>query len=226
MAGEAKTRLAPALGAEGAARLAEALLRDTWRILEEDADITPILATTGAGAALLPALLRPAGPPPPILLQGEGPFGERLERVLRALLAGGGPALVIGADAPGLRAEAIHAAAARLEAAEAVLCPAEDGGYWLIGLRVCPPGLLDGIPWSQPGTLAATAARLRELGLRVALGEPGWDVDEPADLERLRALVTDGHLSLPATAAALGLRPADAAPPPPPGDAGRPGRAR
>lgn len=75
--------------------------------------------------------------------QGEGDLGSRLENALRRALAGGKPAaIVIGTDSPDLPAELLDAARAALKDADAVLGPSADGGFYLIGLRSCPEGLL------------------------------------------------------------------------------------
>lgn len=98
----------------------------------------------------------------------------------------------VGSDHPTLPLERVRRAFELLAAgSDVVLGPADDGGYYLIALR---PGavrrrLFAEIPWSTGGVLAATGARCRELGLRVTHLPPGHDVDEPADLERLAALL-------------------------------------
>lgn len=98
----------------------------------------------------------------------------------------------VGSDHPTLPLERVRRAFELLTGeADVVLGPADDGGYYLIALR---PGavrrrLFAEIPWSTGGVLAATGARCRELGLRVTHLPPGHDVDEPADLERLAALL-------------------------------------
>ncbi|MBF5043695.1 glycosyltransferase [Aggregicoccus sp. 17bor-14] len=194
-AGEAKTRLIPALGPEGAAALARAFLADTWALLEQLPWAEPVLTSPAPWPeALLPA------PGIAVWPQGEGALGARLERVLARALAQRPFAMALGADSPGLPAAHLARARALLAEADAVLGPSEDGGFYLLGLRrALPPGALEGLPWSAPDTLACTEQRLRALGLRVARAEPWFDVDTPHDLERLRAAGTDA----PATRAAL-----------------------
>ena len=87
---------------------------------------------------------------------------------------------------------------------DAALGPAEDGGFYLLALRRCPPGLLEGLPWSAGDTCARTLARLRERGLHPELLEPWFDVDRPDDLVRLRAAIASGEVVAPRSAAALG----------------------
>ena len=97
-------------------------------------------------------------------------------------------AVIIGSDSPDLPSEYICEAFARLErGADVVLGPADDGGYYLIGLRVPQPRLLREVPMSTPTVLADTLALARELGLRVDLLPAWYDVDTVAELRRLAA---------------------------------------
>jgi uncharacterized protein len=98
-----------------------------------------------------------------------------------------------------------EAAAALAGRADVVLGPAADGGYYLIGLRGPAPGLFAGIAWSTAGVLAATRVRAEAAGLAVHLLPPGFDVDEVADLVRLRALLARGEVSLPRTTEVLAV---------------------
>jgi rSAM/selenodomain-associated transferase 1 len=178
--GASKTRLAPLLGAEGAAALARAFLRDTWTMACASPHLRPILATTD------PAADHGLPPGSEVWDQGGGDLGERLERSMRAALASAPAALAIGADAPGMPAELLDAAAVAVREHSAVLGPTDDGGFWTLGLRECPVGLLAGLPWSSPRTAAATRERLRDRGLSVREIAPWWDVDTGSDLARWR----------------------------------------
>ena len=195
-AGEAKTRLIPALGAEGAAALARAFLEDTWALLAA----LPWARAVLSSPLPWPEPLLPS-PAPELWLQGEGELGARLERILTRALAQTPLAMALGADSPGLPPAHLVQARAALAEADAVLGPSADGGFYLLGLRrALPPGALSGLPWSAPDTLLHTEARLRTLGLRVARSAPYLDVDTPEDLQRLRA---HAELHAPATRAAL-----------------------
>jgi rSAM/selenodomain-associated transferase 1 len=113
--------------------------------------------------------------------QGGGDLGARMGRLLRGLPPG--PVCIVGADIPGLRRAHVARAFAALGAHEAVLGPAQDGGYWLIGLRrtaAVPSGLFRGVRWSTGHALGDTIASLG--GLRVALCDRLSDVDTAADL--------------------------------------------
>lgn len=141
---------------------------------------------------------------PPVLdvqNQGAGDLGNRQEHVLRRALALTPRALAIGTDSPDLPRRLLDEAERTLLSHDAVLGPTLDGGYYLIGLRRCPEGLLGGLPWSVPQTGARTTQRLRDQGWDVALLEPWYDVDTAADLERLRGEVADRPHRAPVTAA-------------------------
>jgi len=196
--GSVKTRLIPAVGAEGAARLAEAFLLDTWAAVHQLPWAKAIVATTGsmANSMKFPADAQ-------LWSQGEGDLGERLERVLGRALLGSHFAIALGADSPGLPARLLEQARAALDSSDAVLGPCEDGGFYLIGLRRCPPGLLVGIPWSQPETHVRTLSRLRQAGFKVHILEPWFDVDRPEDLATLRRMIVDGDVAAPETARRL-----------------------
>jgi len=192
-AGEAKTRLAPAVGAEGAAELARAFITDTWARVTRLPWARPLLASTGSW----PEGLLPAGVE--VWNQGEGDLGARMERILRRALEECPAAMALGADSPGLPLEHLEAARAALEHADAVFGPSDDGGFYLLALHRLPVGAFVNLPWSQPETLARTEERLKSLGLTVARVAPFFDVDVPADLERLEAELAAGRLQAPAT---------------------------
>lgn len=121
----------------------------------------------------------PAGPAR--LPQGRGDLGQRMLRAMRAVPAG--PVCVIGADIPGLGRAQIARAFAALGRHDAVFGPAEDGGYWLVGLKHphrAPPGLFAGVRWSTAHALTDSLATLPDLS--VALIERLRDVDSVADL--------------------------------------------
>ena len=186
VAGRVKTRLSPAVGAEGAARLALALLEDTLEALLAAGRAAPVLAVDDATAFRGRGL--------PLEEQGTGDLGQRLERVLGRGLKRARAVVAVGSDTPGFPAPLLEECFTALERADAVLAPAEDGGFILLGLRRCPPGLLRGLPWSGPDTLSATEARLRARGLSVARAGRFFDVDGPADLARLRVELSEGSL--------------------------------
>ena len=180
--GFAKTRLISLLGAERAALLQAQLIERT--------------ANTAAGAKLGAVTLWGApdqGDPLfqkvcarhcfSLRRQAEGDLGARM---LAAAQAAKGPVLVIGTDCPGLTPMLLRSAADILRGgSDAVILPAEDGGYVLIGMRRAQPALFDSMPWGTGCVLGETRQRLMQLGL--TWQEPAllWDVDVPADLDRL-----------------------------------------
>lgn len=183
--GEVKTRLAPVLGAEGAAALHRRLLERTLH--------------TARAAGCAPVQLWYAGEPAPGWLagwtslpgwsrhaQGPGDLGLRMRQAFESALRGARAAVLVGSDVVSLQAEDLRAAGRALaEGLEAVLAPTADGGYGLIGLRTVHPRLFEGIGWGGPEVARETRARLEELGWRWRELREQWDVDRPEDLARL-----------------------------------------
>jgi len=194
--GEVKTRLAEQVGAEPAAALARAFFLDTWRVARKCSWSRAVLATTDTEAPEWTGIA-------PIWTQGGGDLGDRLERVLQRALRSAPFAVAIGTDSPGLPQRLLESARRALTAAEAVIGSCEDGGFYLIGLRRCPPGLLADLPWSTEDTFARTIARLREHNLTVEVLPPWFDVDREQDLARLRMLLSRGEIEAPETERAL-----------------------
>lgn len=192
-AGTVKTRLIPVLGSHGAAALATAFLQDTLKAVCSLPWAKAVLATSDHLSS-------------PIVsgacetwLQGEGDLGARLERILQRALTGSSIAIAIGADSPGLPRTVLEQARSALQEAEAAIGPCEDGGFYLLGLRRCPSGIFDGISWSQSDTFVQTLANLRRAGLTVHVLDPWFDVDQPKDLAKLRAMISTGQLLAPRT---------------------------
>jgi uncharacterized protein len=206
-AGAVKTRLAATIGADAAVRLADAFFWDTLELAEQLAPVRVVVALSG-NEMLLPALRDRVD----IWPQGEGDLGARLERNLRRALTENTRALAVGTDSPGLPVALLVQALAALDTHDAVLGPADDGGFYLLGTRTCPKGLLSGLPWSSGNTGEKTLARLEDRGLTVKLLAPWFDVDREQDLERLRALLGAGEIHAPATCRVLGIRAAVGAP--------------
>ena len=196
-AGQVKTRLIPSLGAEGAAELAEAMFEDTRTIVR----MVPWAQNIVACTAPLPESL--ASNNEEVWLQGDGNLGVRLERILRRALSCSDMAFAIGADSPGLALRVFEQARSRLQSNDAVLGPCTDGGFYLVGLRKCPPGLFDGIGWSQSDTLLQTVAKLQSSGFKTSVLETWFDVDRPDDLGRLCSLIASGQIAAPRTVEAL-----------------------
>jgi uncharacterized protein len=186
--GRVKTRLAGHLGKRGAAELYKKLLYRTLRIAHA-ARLCPIelWCAPDARHGSFVACRREYGAR--LRRQCAGDLGRRMNHALSRTLAAGHPAVLIGGDCASLGEAELRTAFGLLAAGhEAVLGPAADGGYVLIGLNRPCPTLFQGIVWSTPAVLATTRRRLRRAGLNWAELPSGWDVDTPADLRRLRCL--------------------------------------
>jgi len=177
--GRVKTRLVPLLGERGATRLQERMTAKTLR--------------TGRAAAFASRWLFASGrlPRPPagyrLRSQGGGSLGARMHRAFEAVLGSHPAAVLVGTDCPALRRSDLRAAARALaRGADAVLAPAEDGGYALIGLRRPEASLFRGVDWGGARVMAQTRLRLRRLGWRWEELRTLWDVDRPQDVARLR----------------------------------------
>lgn len=103
-------------------------------------------------------------------------------RALSGALEGASRAVLIGTDCPGLSAALLEEALEALNHRDAVLGPALDGGYVLIGLRIAAPTLFQGIPWGTDQVLEMSRVRLRALGWCWHELEPLRDLDRPNDL--------------------------------------------
>lgn len=185
--GTVKTRLIPALGAQGATELARTMLSHTLQQALA-ADIGPVELCMSPppddpawqGIALPNAIERST--------QGEGDLGERMARaVQRVTTELAQPVLLMGTDCPALDARHLTQAALQLAQHDAVLVPVADGGYILIGLKAPCPEIFSHMPWSTSVVAAETRQRLAALGLRVWPGPQLHDIDEPADLAHLPA---------------------------------------
>lgn len=194
VAGRVKTRLAAEIGAEPALRVYRRLAEHAVaqaRALGADVSVrihfTPadtgeaVRAWLGAGAEYLP--------------QAEADLGARMRIAFEAAFAAGfRRVVIIGSDLPELSRDTLRRAFALLDTHRAVLGPARDGGYYLLGMREMIAEIFGGVPWSTPRVLDATLARLRAAGASAAMLETLADVDEAADLPAgWRAWATDAR---------------------------------
>ena len=183
--GAAKTRLMPALGARGAARLQRQLILRTLATAAA-AQLGPVTLWCAPDTRhrFFQALRLRAGVE--CIGQPVGDLGERMHAAFEHHCTRG-PALLVGTDCPALQPHHLREAARRLrDGADAVFQPAEDGGYVLVGLRRPQPQFFRGMAWGNAEVMAATRSRAGPL--RVSELETLWDVDRPADLARLQAL--------------------------------------
>ena len=184
VAGQVKTRLAPLLGLEGAARLHARLVQ---RALDE-----AVAAAIGAVelwcapdashpffhecAARYRVRRRD---------QGDGALGERMARAFETVHAEGAALVLVGSDCPALDRHALREAAGALQETDAAIAPAEDGGYGLIALTRPHAPLFEGVPWGTATVMAETRERLRRSPLAWRELPRTRDVDRPDDYERL-----------------------------------------
>jgi hypothetical protein len=189
--GLAKTRLAPALGAAGAAALAERMLRHALAQATA-ADIGPV-ELCAAPDATHPALQAAAAEHGAGLTeQGTGDLGLRMHRALARSLIRHGRALLIGTDAPSLNANLLRQASSAPQDHDAVFVPALDGGYALVGQRRADPRWFFDMRWSHDRVMEDTRERLRAAGVRWEELPPVADIDEPVDLVHLPPGWLDG----------------------------------
>ncbi|WP_313952884.1 TIGR04282 family arsenosugar biosynthesis glycosyltransferase, partial [Accumulibacter sp.] len=189
LAGAAKTRLIPALGAAGAARLQRRLTLHALAVAQSASTGSVTLWAAPDGShRFFRAVQRRCG----VDLCGQS--GNDLgARMAHAFSAQTGPLLLIGTDCPALQAAHLEAAAEALlderqGGIDAVFIPADDGGYVLVGLRRPQQQLFEGIDWGTDRVMAQTRECLRLRGLRWVELPTLWDVDRPADLARLASL--------------------------------------
>lgn len=184
-AGKVKTRLAAAIGADEAARLHARLVRHAVATAVA-ADCGPVeLHGAPPGNAFLRTLARRYGLR--VRGQADGDVGRRMFQAFRRGLRAHSRMILIGSDCPALTAADLRLAARLLRSADAVIVPAEDGGYPLLGLARNSPAVFKGVPWSTAKVMSETRQRFAALGWRWRELRMLWDIDRPADLLRLRS---------------------------------------
>jgi rSAM/selenodomain-associated transferase 2/rSAM/selenodomain-associated transferase 1 len=186
--GRVKTRLARTIGTDAAT--------SAYRALAERTLATAVAARRAGVVGAIELWLDPESDPAAITAwrdrygvtietQAGDDLGARMRNALRSSIARGRPALLIGTDVPGYDVAYLARAAAALERHDAVIGPAEDGGYVLIGLAQ-DVDVFAGVRWSTPEVMAATRARLAAADASHVELPPLWDVDTHADYVRWR----------------------------------------
>lgn len=200
--GQCKTRLIPALGAQGAAQLYSRMLLRTLREAQAAnlGDVI-LMLTPSPQAARLDASLAPlmaeldrelehglVHEPNTIRItleaQPEGTLGERMQQAMARHLPNG-PVMLMGSDLPALDSQRLREAADELALHDAVLQPSKDGGYGLIGLNQPCPDAFSLARWSHANVCLETLTQLTHAGRATYCLPVSWDVDEPEDLEQL-----------------------------------------
>lgn len=185
VAGLAKTRLIPALGATGAARLAVLMLEHAVeQALASKVGTVEVCVTPAPEDPMWSALL-PCHPALSVSDQGHGDLGKRMARAAHRALDAGNSVLLMGTDCPDLSAEQIKTAAASLLTGDAALVPAFDGGYVLLALNRSDDSLFRDIPWSTSSVAEVTLSRIGRLGWHLNVLPTLHDIDQPDDLRWL-----------------------------------------
>ncbi len=182
IAGLAKTRLIPAIGAHAAAVLQERLTERavTTALAANIGPVTLWCSPDSTHSSFLQLVTRLR-----ITLKPQ-PQGDLGARMFAATTASNGPVLVIGTDCPAMSEIHLRGAANALsDGIDVILIPAEDGGYVLIGTRKAQPALFTDIAWGTKTVLAETRARIIAQRLMLAEQPPLWDIDTESDLARL-----------------------------------------
>ncbi len=179
--GRVKTRLAKGIGAVEATRFYRRASLDLLRRVGADPRWQTVLALSPDRSVhesgVWPAHL-------PRIAQGEGDLGQRMGRLMRDLPPG--PVVIIGCDIPDIAPRHIARAFAALGRADAVFGPAEDGGYWLVGMRRRPrvAEIFGQVRWSSEHALADTLDNVAKVGFRVAMLDRLSDIDTAEDYLR------------------------------------------
>ena len=183
-AGKVKTRLIPALGTSGAAALYASLLEHRLASLPRDGSMAiELWCSPDCSHPLFQGF---SAPHASHHFQQGSDLGERMAHAARQALQRHRHIILIGVDCPALSPAQIRLAFNWLEAGDdAVLGPAEDGGYVLLGLRRSANCLFDSLPWGSPEVASLTRSCLKDLGWNWRELPTLWDLDRPEDLPRL-----------------------------------------
>ncbi len=190
--GNVKTRLIPLLGAHGAAALHRKLTEHALAVARESAIGAVELWCTPSTEDVFFQDCRERFNAE-LHLQCKGDLGMRMLDAFEQALDRARHVLLTGSDCPSMTAADMWAAVRALrDGRDAVFCPADDGGYTLIGLTHAMPALFDAMTWGTDIVMEETRQRLRNLGWRWHELPPQWDVDRPEDYQRL---VREGWLA-------------------------------
>jgi hypothetical protein len=188
--GQVKTRLIPALGWQGAARLYRALLEQTLDVGRQvGVDRYSLWLDVDSPESAIRRLAESLGFA--VRAQSGETLGERMAYAFADALPTPGRAVLIGSDCPGYSTDYLERAFTELDQHDAVLGPATDGGYVLIGIRQPDASVFNDIDWSTDRVIEQTRSRLRGLGWRWSELTALRDIDEPQDLRHLQANLKD-----------------------------------
>jgi rSAM/selenodomain-associated transferase 1 len=184
--GTVKTRLCSLLSSDDATELYRCFLEDTFRVMNRVPGTQRVISYTPEGSEAY--FQRDGLKDQRLLLQRGDSFGERLFNAFEDLFSEGfGSVIILNADSPTLPVRYLTQAFEELARAgdRVVLGPADDGGYYLIGLKRAHRVLFERITWSSDRVLAETLERARESAIEASLLPAWYDVDDAEGLERL-----------------------------------------
>ena len=180
--GKVKTRLAPALGEQGAARLhARLVMRTVQMALASQLAPVELCCQPEKNHPLFIDLHRQGSD---LSVQHGGDLGERMHRAMAESLKDSKSVILIGTDCPPMDAVYLEKAIIKLRDTDVVLGPAEDGGYVLIGMRRPLASIYKGISWGSNRVLQQTRAALQQTAMSWTELPTLWDLDRPEDLKR------------------------------------------
>ena len=179
-----KTRLTPPLSPFEASRLYHSFLLDKIEQVKSIEEACPFMAYTPESSEYFFRNIIPPGFS--LINQAGKDLGERLANISHELFAkGAGKVVLLDSDTPNLPVDNIRNGLSRLNEADVVLGPCEDGGYYLIGMKAFIPEIFCGIPWSTALVTEFTLKKVHDLGLTVSILPVWYDVDTGKDLRRL-----------------------------------------
>ena len=184
VAGAVKTRLVPMLGETGAAALHAGLVRHALATARHAAAAVELWCAPDESHPFFARCAQEFGAE--LHRQQGDDLGARMSHAFERAFAARSRLVLIGSDCPALTAAHLAQAVTALEDHDAAIAPAEDGGYVLVALAKPIPALFAGIEWGSAAVMGQTRARIAAERVRCKELATLWDVDRPADYERLR----------------------------------------
>jgi rSAM/selenodomain-associated transferase 1 len=203
--GKVKTRLLTAVSAEVAAALHGACIADTLRLVQKMRGCDVLVFAAGGTSYFRGLVKKQRGRARVRVLPQRGAdLGARMENAFRkCFVMGYREVVVIGTDTPWMGAERVRRAFAELRLSDVVIGPAEDGGYYLLGMRKMVAGIFRGIPWSTERVLELTLKAVERAKLHGKLLRRDFDLDRPEDLKRVATMLKRRPRVAPGLAGAL-----------------------
>lgn len=184
--GTTKTRLIPALGADAAACLQHAMTTHVLTVAAAIAADRGSAVEVRFGGGNETRMREAFGRGFRYRAQGDGDLGNRMQNCFRdSFQSGARRVVIVGSDVPGIGADVLESAFEGLRTHDLVIGPANDGGYYLIGLRADVPEIFRNVPWGTQAVLRRTLEIAAGLGLSVRTLPTRADVDRPEDLQVL-----------------------------------------